>query len=100
MSDITKELENVKFNGIQSDALKERAKDWLWENIDQIIANTRSDPAIKELVDDVQTALAVMNLEINPSNYDHDQVCELNRQSCHAHSILTNAIAKYTKETA
>ena len=34
---LLQELENVKFNGSQSDTLKERSKDFLWENIDRII---------------------------------------------------------------
>jgi len=31
--------------------------------------------------------------EINPSNYDHDQVCALNREASYAHGLLHKAIA-------
>lgn len=32
--------------------------------------------------------------EINPSNYDHDDACELNRQFVYAITIAANAVAK------
>ena len=35
--------------------------------------------------------------EINPSNYDHDDVCELNRQFCYAFTIADAALAPFTK---
>ena len=31
--------------------------------------------------------------EINPSNYDHDDACELNRQFCYAISVASTALA-------
>lgn len=31
--------------------------------------------------------------EINPSNYDHDDVCRLNREVCYAHGIMKAARA-------
>jgi len=30
--------------------------------------------------------------EINPSNYDHDDVCELNRQFCYGYAIARAAL--------
>lgn len=32
--------------------------------------------------------------EINPSNYDHDDACELNRQFCYAITVAADAIAR------
>jgi len=36
--------------------------------------------------------------EINPSNYDHDDVCSLNAATCEAHSILQQALTNKEKE--
>lgn len=36
--------------------------------------------------------IAALEGEINPSNYDHDDVCELNRQFCYAGSIADRAL--------
>jgi hypothetical protein len=36
--------------------------------------------------------------EINPSNYDHDDVCELNRQFCYAVTIARKALS-HSSET-
>jgi isoleucyl-tRNA synthetase len=37
--------------------------------------------------------------EINPSNYDHDDVCELNRQFCYAVTIARKALS-HSSETS
>lgn len=34
--------------------------------------------------------------EINPSNYDHDDACELNRQFCYAITIADAALRENT----
>jgi hypothetical protein len=53
-------------------------------------SNAEKDEALRE----------IENLpgEINPSNYDHDDVCELNRQFCHAVTIARKALS-HSSET-
>jgi hypothetical protein len=38
--------------------------------------------------------IANLHGEINPSNYDHDGACELNRQFCYAITLAAAALAK------
>ena len=37
--------------------------------------------------------------EINPSNYDHDDVCELNRQFCYGYAIARAALKDTRHDT-
>lgn len=45
-----------------------------------------------ELRQAIQAAQDAVTLEINPSNYDHDQVCQLNSEMIEAHWILRAAL--------
>lgn len=44
--------------------------------------------------------ISCLHGEINPSNYDHDDVCELNRQFVYAITIADDALNSYWKENA
>ncbi len=46
------------------------------------------------LADAVWDAMETIH-EINPSNYDHDDVCRLNNRSVEAHGILKQALSAY-----
>ena len=58
-----------------------------------IAALTRADAS----ADGLREALEeISNLpgEINPSNYDHDDACELNRQFCYAITLAADTVAR------
>lgn len=42
----------------------------------------------------MKDASGIVMIEINPSNYDHEDVCELNRQMIEAMSIIAAALEK------
>ena len=50
----------------------------------------------KRLREDMQIAFSVLDdiEEINPSNYDHDLVCQMNTGFCEVYSILKAALEK------
>ncbi len=47
---------------------------------------------VVRLRDAIEDALACLQFEINPSNYDHDDACRLNDNSCEAYAILAESI--------
>lgn len=49
-----------------------------------------------ELLDTLKVVYSVLSdaPELNPSNYDHDQACQLNTACCEAHNILHEALRK------
>lgn len=49
---------------------------------------------LREVIKNCQTAFDILEAapEINPSNYDHDQVCELNAKVTEAYLIMKSAL--------
>ena len=79
------------------DAAFSTPRELLIEAADRIDQLTAERDALAERVRDLEgvidTALSVASAapEINPSNYDHDQVCDLNGAAVEVYSILYNA---------
>jgi hypothetical protein len=61
---------------------------------DQLKALQRSNAEKDEALREIENLPG----EINPSNYDHDDVCELNRQFCYAVTIARKALS-HSSET-
>lgn len=53
-----------------------------------------AQPEVKGLVEALEE-ISDLHGEINPSNYDHDDACELNRQFCYAITTAAAALAAY-----
>ena len=51
------------------------------------------EAVIAGLVDALEE-ISNLHGEINPSNYDHDDACELNRQFCYGITVAAAALAK------
>jgi len=57
-----------------------------------------AEQMLKERVEELEAALAAIDalevMEINPSNYDHELVCELSSNAAQAACIARDALAK------
>lgn len=60
---------------------------------DQIATLTARNRELEEALREAHQSLSNAP-EINPSNYDHEAVCELNRETCYAHSVLEAALSR------
>lgn len=65
------------------------------EDADELIAALEAAQAERDrLREAAQAAFDAVTIEINPCNYHHDDVCQLNTETIEAMSILSTAIAK------
>jgi len=60
----------------------------------RIASTTAQTEAVQTLVDALEE-ISDLHGEINPSNYDHDDACELNRQFCYAITTAAAALAAH-----
>ena len=51
-----------------------------------------ADAEIARLRGHIQSAIDACTMELNPSNYDHDDACQIDRESCETQSILIAAL--------
>lgn len=58
------------------------------EAADRITSLQQESERLREALEEIRDLPG----EINPSNYDHDDACELNRQFCYSHSIAVAAL--------
>lgn len=75
----------------QEDLSLERHKAALRES-DILMTAHRLRKERDELRQAIQAARETVTFEINPSNYDHDQVCLMNNEMCEADEILRAAL--------
>ena len=63
--------------------------------------NAPSSVQSTSLLDDVRTLFHVLYdaPELNPSNYDHDQVCELNSAMCEAFALCRDLLNRVSSNT-
>lgn len=47
---------------------------------------------IVRLREHIQSAIDACTMELNPSNYDHDDACQIDRESCETQAILIAAL--------
>lgn len=60
----------------------------------RLASTTAQTEAVQKLVEALEE-IADLHGEINPSNYDHDDACELNRQFCYAVTTAAAALAAH-----